>query len=203
MEIVRYIFFLLVHFFLAVLLGLSWASKRRIGTYWGMFFLLFGSIILGSIIINMSPSKNKLKDLKVGVYGFDKWIAALSAIASLSCLWTVFSSTNKFYWNGDEKTQTILFALNFSILFGGAAFYFYSRFERHYKIYLNIVDPIELDEPVKPAKVVEDVKSPKIEVFVPEKPSYEIADTEGSSRNNILIWIIAILIISVILVLIF
>jgi len=47
------------------------------------------------------------------------------------------------------------------------------------------------------------VKQPAVEAFVPEKPSYEIAETEGTGRNNILHWIIAILVLAVILILIF
>ena len=199
----RFLLLTLAHFIIAIWIAISWASKKRIGTYWGLFFLTFGSIILGSILINMSPSKNKLKDLKVGVYGFDKWIAILSAIACLYCLWTVYALSNKFFWNGNEKTQLILYAIDFSILFGGTAVYFYYRFERHYKIYLDINIPIEVNEPVKPTKVIDEVKQAGIEDFVPEKSSYEIAATEKGGRNNILYWVIALLIIAVILILIF
>ena len=199
----RFLLLTLAHFIIAIWIAISWASKKRIGTYWGLFFLTFGSIILGSILINMSPSKNKLKDLKVGVYGFDKWIAILSAIACLYCLWTVYALSNKFFWNGNEKTQLILYAIDFSILFGGTAVYFYYRFERHYKIYLDINIPIEVNEPVKPTKVIDEVKQAGIEDFVPEKSSYEIAATEEGGRNNILYWVIALLIIAVLLILIF
>jgi hypothetical protein len=199
----RFLLITLAHFIIALWIANSWASKRRIGMYWGWFFLTFGTIILGSILINMSPTKNKLKDLKVGVYGFDKWIAALSALACLYCLWTVYALSNKFFWNGDEKIQLILYAIDLAILFGGTAVYFYYRFERHYKMYLDINIPIEVNEPVKLTKVIDEPKQVSNEGFVPEKPSYEIAETEVSGRNNILYWVIAILIIVGLLLLIF
>jgi hypothetical protein len=197
------LFLIIAHFIVAILIAVSRASKRRIGIYWGLFFLTFGTIIVGSFLINMSPEKNKLKNLKIGVYGYDKWIAILSAIACLYCLWTVYSFSNRFFWNGNEKMRLILYSVDLSILFGGTAIYFYNRFERHYRIYLNINNPVEANELIEPTKVVDDTKPGSNEDFVPEMPAYEIALTEEGGRKNILYWVIAILIIAGILILIF
>lgn len=127
---------LFIYIIACLLIAMSWAEKKRIGGTWGLFFLVFTSIIIGCIVISMSPNKSRIKEMKDGFYGWDKIIGWLTAVLCALAFYNLISGGSKKIWYTDEQNNIETVRSIFFILGTfGISYYMFTRFKRHEQLY--------------------------------------------------------------------
>jgi hypothetical protein len=134
--------FVIIYLIVCCVLAFAWAAKKRIGDGWGFFFLFFWGIIPGIVVISISPSKKRVKELKDGAHGWDKSLGVIGIILAVLDVMALLRMNNEWYISQDAKNYQMLQYLLLLISFIGLSVYMFGRVKRHERIYNELNNPI-------------------------------------------------------------
>jgi hypothetical protein len=132
MDILEFSFvFWFIYLIVAIILASTFGEKKRIGTECSFLLLVSGGILLGVLAILLSPPKNNLpppnpKDKLTNIF--------FGSLFLILCIWTIISLVSSKDYGADEGGIFIKASVML-LLDVPTAYYFFTRLERHARLY--------------------------------------------------------------------